>query len=425
MRVRSTVSRRVIAGCGSLLAIGVVVIIATRFRPRAGAPMTARADPDIDAGAARDARSDAHDVVSLESARFDVTRLEASRPYPPAPELRDDVVWFSVGSRVVSLSPGDRVWRSFACPAGSDHLCDTLGGAESGDMWLLGTHGGEFSALFAVRSADSIVEVTPPRLRRYGTVSRDGPASVFAITADEVYSPTIVNFHVTEDGGAHWVERTMPSGPDPGIPFVAYYEEKDAHANMGDRLYTTSDGGRTWRAAPIPSGADVEFRTVLDGFLVASPGGLQRTVDGGRTWTTVVLSGPDPIAPPKFSTGEPDDGSDVRTVMLSQTMLHRTRDGGATWVATSLPVEGLLGEGDGLRFLGWEHEHTDHLRVTSDGGVTWKTVPLPLPAEGVDRLSFYSNRPTWLVLVTLKDTERVLMRSDDDGDSFRLLPAPR
>ena len=400
------------------------VVVAFALRSQTGS-MTARPDPIVDA--ARDAidaeAGDAQQTVDLASARFVIDPDEAKATYPGTPLIHEGAVWYALGAHVFELPKGSDHWRSYRCPTASGRTCRVLGAYPGGEMWLLELQHNELAGLLEARHVGTVVPRTAPRLQRYGTIAMDDPADVFAVTMDGFGAPGPIQFATSSDAGAHWIETIVPSGPDPNVPLVAYFHGKDAHAAVGGTLHSTSDGGHTWRAAPIPVGSDVEFRNALDGFLLDA-GHLQRTRDGGRTWTSVVLPAPAiPRKPPSFETG----AADTTSVMLSTTHLFRTSDGGDTWAAAALPVSGLDGEGSGLRFLAYRPGHTDTLQLTADGGVTWKEVPLPLPATDVDHIELVDNDGSWVALASFWDEDRrgrVLLRSDDDGETWRLLPAP-
>jgi photosystem II stability/assembly factor-like uncharacterized protein len=123
---------------------------------------------------------------------------------------------------------------------------------------------------------------------------------------------------------------------------------------LGDRLLATTnrglhisdDGGATWRHRPVEIPAPTYLRAVMprrDGsgvlFLGAgdgppgSVGYLLRSADRGENWTHVDL----PVAPQSTVYAFATHASDPATLFAATTLgqLYRTRDGGATWAASS------------------------------------------------------------------------------------------
>lgn len=163
---------------------------------------------------------------------------------------------------------------------------------------------------------------------------------------------------VTEDGGETWLDITPPGLlPLPsdvtslGLrPFLL--DEDNAwftpSTTASDSLFYTSDGGKSWAIAMIPfDRASYFFLNTADGFALEDLGAgagshyvaLHRTTDGGSTWVEIFSH------EPGESKSLPESGTKNGITFLDQ-------DRG--FIGGSIPM-------------------TDHFHfyVTNDGGVTW------------------------------------------------------
>jgi photosystem II stability/assembly factor-like uncharacterized protein len=239
----------------------------------------------------------------------------------------------------------------------------------------------------------------------------------------------------TIDGGVHWAPvfdaqavssigalAVAPSDPNvvwagTGEPFIR------SHISVGWGVYRSTDAGKTWtkmgldstgrisRIVIHPTNPDIVYIAALGhAYGPQSERGIYRTTDGGRTWQRVLFV--------NDSTGASDlvmDPNNPRILFAGfwQIEIH-------TWGRTS------GGAGSGL----W---------TSRDGGTTWKRLTghgLPTGLVGKVGLAMSaanSNRIYALietgdgvpaVNVAHPDSGR-LFRSDDGGDSWRLVSSDR
>lgn len=206
----------------------------------------------------------------------------------------------------------------------------------------------------------------------------------------------------------------------------------------------TTDGGETWRwaceaALMLNPLEDPAYVLMGDGALLASGfGGLQRgtpslctftepSADVGFAITDVVRSSLDPLTAyaPTSAGGAVVNG------------VFRTTDGGATWTATSEPIEAILfeslrvGPGDELYLSGIypvtaeREEPEPFVHRSLDAGATWERFAFE-PFEAGDRtvllLAVDPANPQHLFGHVLpgfsEDRDEVLVRSTDGGQTW-------
>jgi photosystem II stability/assembly factor-like uncharacterized protein len=184
----------------------------------------------------------------------------------------------------------------------------------------------------------------------------------------------------TTDGGKTWrfvsnlTERDRMS-----VQSVHFFDtERGLAATDSGQILSTSDGGASWTLVRT------QVRVAgLSGFFflderrgwAAGSGDVIRTDDAGEHWTPTGTSNLEasyrsPIRAIQF----PDDGNGWIAGM--QSSLARTRDGGVTWEAVSVPIPG--GERRSfwdLSFVdsqfGWVVGEEGTMLSTTDGGLTW------------------------------------------------------
>jgi photosystem II stability/assembly factor-like uncharacterized protein len=210
---------------------------------------------------------------------------------------------------------------------------------------------------------------------------------------------------VSTDGGASFTDAALPSGisflSGVSCPSTTTCFAVGATTSGSAAVLRSTDQGSTWTLLAVPPGIEgLEAVSCADpancetaGSSPATPGGGRITVvlvttAGGSTWTVDSVPGappPEGLACPTSSTcflvGSQANGGGAA---------YETRDGGATWQASSLPgsvlglsavacastsVCALAGMGAGGSGLVLE---------TTDGGASWSSLPLP---AGVGQLS--------------------------------------
>jgi photosystem II stability/assembly factor-like uncharacterized protein len=208
----------------------------------------------------------------------------------------------------------------------------------------------------------------------------------------------------TVDGGMNWEEASLTSGfPDqstPGsLPFgcdksgIGFINPSDGWATgycPGGRIffYATHDGGQTWewQALPAPPGYPADLATSC----------------------MCAIPAPTIVAPQEAF---------VAVGVYEQVQgwfLYATRDGGATWTPTALPVSQPL-NGIGPDFInaddGWVTDGTT-LYVTHDGGQTWSQVAPFTTIDVRGGLNFVNTNDGWFV------GEQALYVTHDGGQTW-------
>ena len=213
----------------------------------------------------------------------------------------------------------------------------------------------------------------------------------------------------SSDGGATW-DAVFTKEPvaaigavaiDPANKNVVWVGTGEANprndVSYGDGVYKSIDGGKSWRNVGIkgarhiariavdPKNSNVVLVAAFGDFFADNVnGGIWRTEDGGRTWQHTLYAGPqsggsdlaiDPQDPSivfagiwqmrrvpwSFSSGGPSDG------------LYRSNDGGRSWTKLSghgLPG-GLMGR-IGLAIAASNHRRVYAL-IQSKAGVLWRS----------------------------------------------------
>lgn len=206
-----------------------------------------------------------------------------------------------------------------------------------------------------------------------------GPLAGWAVTVPR--EPHVNELLHTSDGGVHWLDvtpRGSSSVEEPAVltSLVAWVESST--------LLQTIDGGRTWRSlGPLPM-----FRTLGNPIPFAA-GGTLDFIDARNGWRMM---------------GVGAAGSE-------EVYIHRTTDGGATWVKVTYTTSGdeasglpFGGDKAGITFLnattGWVTGYTvgcdyTYLFVTHNGGHTWRQQRFPLPPLVTSHWNDYTMPPTF------------------------------
>lgn len=141
----------------------------------------------------------------------------------------------------------------------------------------------------------------------------------------------------TTDGGATWVNQTIPAGLAGGIKGVKGLSRSEAWAaSLGGTILHTTNGGATWNVVPHPT-APITQVNRMDALGTnvwiadaAAGSAVVHTQDGGVTWRTEYLpNGDSPLTVHAASPlGVWGSGSDLN----QNPTFYRTMNGGNEWV---------------------------------------------------------------------------------------------
>jgi photosystem II stability/assembly factor-like uncharacterized protein len=235
-----------------------------------------------------------------------------------------------------------------------------------------------------------------------------------------------------------------------------------AYGSLGAGMFSTLDGGLHWNSVGLPLGAlpsdqcpavlcaatdylprlTFDFLNPREGWVIANAPeagvvvDILHTTDGGSTWS--VSGHVSDSTPFNFGAGHlafEHSGTAIwfipnSTVGLgTPRTLYRSRDGGKTWGAMSVPAADsslsdqaaivqlkFFNDRQGVlelrRILVAEQMGTEFVSTTSDGGATW-SVPHEVPVLG---FSAYSGRIDFVDAVHWIGAQgRVLVRTSDAG----------
>ena len=197
----------------------------------------------------------------------------------------------------------------------------------------------------------------------WATPLRSPIMSLAFLSADHGFAAADSDLAETFDGGQTWDE--VPALPAvTWLSLVRFVDDRSGFALAHNGLLTTRDAGRTWIRTGLPSAPltyGVDFVSPEVGY-AAGQGKMRKTIDGGQTWTELSES---PVG--AYAVHFVDErvgvavgpgcytGGDFGQMRAA---VHRTDDGGATWVTNPRLPLGYQGR--------TTHFPTKHL-----GFVTW------------------------------------------------------
>lgn len=271
----------------------------------------------------------------------------------------------------------------------------------------------------------------------------------------------------TVDGGRSWTEYSVGSSNIYGGYFIN--ENKGFLLSSSKILYSTTDGGLTWEQLDLRSqlngfrSGSIVFVNEDTGFIYSSSNKVLKTNDRGMTWTSVTSVPSEHINSIYFK----DENIAYAVGDWHNQNLHKTEDGGITWVnqglefsegsfqsigfspngskATIVGRTSSLGssEGPGYSIQHWENNtwktitslpSVDFRSVTqtsaldvfifgdqnlksSDGGVMWEKMDLNVDSPVIE--SHFINETTGFALSSFPTTR--VLKTIDKGNSWAQL----
>ena len=192
-------------------------------------------------------------------------------------------------------------------------------------------------------------------------------------------------------------------------------------------LWHSPDAGKSWtrHRAPFPLNSRIQALTVLlgepRGVLAAGDTGLFGSHDGGKSWARIGAAGDLPTV---WSLAV--DPADPRTLFAGTRPagVYRSRDGGAHWERLHLAlatecaigtpfVTRVLVDPDDRRLV-WAGVEIDGVFRSLDGGDTWTKVVSGLSDLDVHDMAIARSAPTRV----LTSTNGEVFRSDDRGETW-------
>lgn len=324
-------------------------------------------------------------------------------------------------------------WQPFALPDGLSAIAVTrYGWLDVDTAWFQAYAGGPRPVDLTTDGGRTWVRDigqpagTADAVRR---LTRDGGGGLLMAYGggyDDVFNTwPVERWYRSGDGGRSWLALPGNQAPDDPVAGLHFFDDlRGVGVTAQGAWLSTTDGGRHWQRQAVDlQGVDsLQFTSDGSGWVVAA-GRVKRTRDGGLIWSVLPL--PSELDHAVVRLQWVDDRNGFLTVNFTcgrhvcALKLHATTDGGATWQERPDP-EGNAGfvqmrtADIGVRFANGQ------VWRTSDGARSWQAATFvtvdPMVPQRVRLLADAS----WLAL-----SADHLLRSDDDGRSWRDVPLPR
>lgn len=168
----------------------------------------------------------------------------------------------------------------------------------------------------------------------WSTIALEGEVDFHALTVspvdpDRLWGIDAGRLLASEDGGREW--RVVNAGPLNALGLTP--DPTDAqvlYAALPDGIRRSTNGGATWSAPMgVPAAVIAIDRNEPDVWFVGDGEGVLRSADGGATWTRLGLDAEGSVV--GYLAIDPTD-SDVVYAATYSAAIHKSEDGGETWV---------------------------------------------------------------------------------------------
>jgi photosystem II stability/assembly factor-like uncharacterized protein len=284
--------------------------------------------------------------------------------------------------------------------------------ADSGGIMLAGINGygdaGYYELHRSTDGGETWTEVAGQQNIGYG-----GSISSLVIDSSGSYWMGQLNaLRRSTDRGITWDSLPAPFlYPERGLFTLAVAPDGNLLAGTTAGPYRSTDNGTTWMAATgWPSGVNVFNVAFSNGRIVAATSiGVMASDDGGITWQEQNDGIPAGISALDAGGAQTIIAGDVSSVRVST-------DGGTSWRRHVDMANTVATSPGGDFFIGYNHYGNDHgtLHRSTDGGATWI---ISTPASAVYRLGFNSVGHLFVAMEHQK-----IHRSTNNGTTWTSAP---
>jgi len=221
---------------------------------------------------------------------------------------------------------------------------------------------------------------------------------------DFIFTPTVylgnTSLEDVEWMSATRLMATVPWGMTPGV-YTLTVENPSAESTSLANAFTVTQGIGVWTAGKLYGGKVgqlvVNPLTPTTVYAVSGDVGLFRSQDGGENWSHKVAGGVYSVRNLAIDPLDPN-----RLYMFAPWTLHRSDDGGDTWIPLYAPGEDAYPHPtiSGTVYAGNRWDGTGGLWKSEDYGQTWVTVTTGLTDTRVNDVVFHPTDPLTMYLGT-------------------------